>query len=377
MKRFLLFFFITGCIQAQTVTTFLDDPSADVDDDMEFDASGNLYGSNFAGDTVYKIDTDGNASVFVDGIANPNGIAIDSSGNVFVVEYSAGMIHKYNSSGGLLESYAVGSFPSGLEKSPSSDDLYFTLVSNNSVNILSPDGTITQLFQGAPLDVPVGLAFDDEENLYVGNYIGGQIHRVSLNNAVYLATVPTDGGGGSPFLAFIGYANSKLYGTIYGAHKIYEIGITTNDDVTLFAGSSQGSDDGPIANATFDNPGGIAFNPTENALYISEFSGDGNIRKIEDMPLSVAEQSVAVKIDLSPNPAEEFVTIKVDPSLGLEIERVALYDSTGSILKTVYRMAQGPRFQLWVDVREIPAGFYLLEVLNSNSETVSVSFIKK
>ena len=375
MIRFLFFLFLSIGVglHAQTVSTFLSDPAADVDDDMEFDSSGNLYGSNFAEDTVYKIDPSGVATVFVDGLANPNGIAIDSGGNVFVVEYSAGMIHKYSSGGALLDSYSVGSFPSGLEKSPNSDDMYFTLVSNNSVNILSTDGTISEVFQGAPLDVPVGLAFDDDENLYVGNFVGGDIHRVSLNNAVFLATVPTDGGGSSPFLAFIAYGNGKIWGTIYGSHKIYKVGIETNDDVSLFAGSAQGSDDGPIASATFDNPGGIVFNSTQNAMYISEFSGVGNIRRIDDIPLGVDDLNFNLDFVISPNPSANFISVHISSNSELEITQLDIYDVNGALVETTN--PSGTTTRLRID--NLSSGMYFLKATTSDGSSGYRSFIRK
>jgi len=375
MIRFLFFLFLcigTG-LQAQTVSTFLSDGAADVDDDMEFDSSGNLYGSNFAGDTVYKIDPSGVATVFVDGLANPNGIAVDSAGNVFVVEYSAGTIHKYSSAGALIQSYPVGDFPSGLEKSPSSDDMYFTLTSNSSVNILSPDGTITEVFQGAPLDIPVGLAFDEDENLYVGNYIGGDIHKVTLGNAVFLANVPTDGGGSSPFLAFIAYGNGKLWGTIYGSHKIYQIGIETNDDVSLFAGSAQGSDDGPIADATFNNPGGIVFNASQNAMYISEFSGAGNIRRIDDMPLGIEDLNLKVNFTISPNPATETISVRIPSSSGLEITQLGVYSLNGSLIESKDTKDSLASLR----VANLPSGMYFLKVTASDGSSGYRSFIRK
>lgn len=375
MIRFLFFILLSigTSLQAQTVSTFLSDAGADVDDDMEFDSSGNLYGSNFAGDSVYKIDPSGVATVFVDGLANPNGISIDSSGNVFVAEFSAGMIHKYSSAGALIQSYAVGDNPSGIEKSPSSDDMYFTLTSNNSVNILSPDGTITEVFQGAPLDVPVGLAFDDDENLYVGNYIGGDIHKVTLGNAVYLANVPTDGGGSSPFLAFIAYGNGKLWGTIYGSHKIYKVGIETNDDVSLFAGSAQGSDDGPIADATFNNPGGIVFNASQNAMYISEFSGAGNIRRIDDMPLGIDDLNLNVNFTVSPNPSTDMISVQLPSNAGLEITQLSVYNLNGALIE-VKNINDAPAR---LKVTDLPSGMYFLKVTTSDGSSGYRSFIRK
>ncbi len=56
---------------------------------MVFDTDGNLYGSNFEANSFHKITPDGTATEFVTGLQNPNELAFDEDGNLFVAEYSA------------------------------------------------------------------------------------------------------------------------------------------------------------------------------------------------------------------------------------------------------------------------------------------------
>jgi DNA-binding beta-propeller fold protein YncE len=114
-------------------------------DSLAFDSLGNLYTANlktdFTGDTVTKIDTLGNTSVFASGINTPNGLAFDSLGNLFVSNLQGDSITKITSSG-------VSSLWA------------------SSVSLL---------------DGPAALAFDSESNLYVANFAGGNITKISAD----------------------------------------------------------------------------------------------------------------------------------------------------------------------------------------------------
>jgi len=285
MKNIFIFLFLTfsiiGQSQAQVVTTVLNSGTADVDDALALDSQGNLYGSNWVGDSVYKITPTGDVSVFASGFNHPNGLAFDSDDNLFIVDYGAGTIYKYDINGNQLDSFYVGGYPSGLIKDHASDTMIYTNVVDSSVNKLLSDGTIIVLHQGAPLRVPVGLAFDRSGKLYVGNYVGREIYQLpGIGKAPkYVATVP-DSGTNFPYLAFIAYANGRLFGTVYGEHKIYKIHPNKIDHVEVYAGSSYGNADGDISGATFAYPAGMVANRQGSLLYVSEFSGLGNIRKI-------------------------------------------------------------------------------------------------
>ncbi|WP_128755180.1 T9SS type A sorting domain-containing protein [Aquimarina sediminis] len=358
---FFLFMLLSIVGYSQTVTTILDSPTEDIDDALALDSQGNLYGSNFAGDTVYKITPSGEVSAFVTGLSNPNGLAFDSEDNLFVVEYTGAAIRKYDKDGTLLNTFSVGDFPSGIIKAFRSDNMIFTHADfsdpeNNSVNELLPDGTTRELYQGAPLNVPVGLTFDHRGVLYVGNYLDRKIYSLTPNQSElkYIATVP-DSGTNAPFLAFIAYARGALYGTVYGEHKIYKIHPRITDRVEIFAGSSAGSMDGDISEATFSYPSGIIANRNASALYISEFSGLGNVRKIS---LRRKKCNLAIKLKAYPNPASELVNIAVELSeeSNFNIKIESLFG--GNVVFESQEAYNGEDFLKTVSVENWSPGFY-------------------
>jgi DNA-binding beta-propeller fold protein YncE len=68
--------------------------------------------------------------------------------------------------------------------------MIFTNVTDNSINKLTEDGTITKLYKGFPLDAPVGLAFDDEGVLYVSNYEEKKVFALINQELKYITTLP-------------------------------------------------------------------------------------------------------------------------------------------------------------------------------------------
>ena len=307
---------LLGYGQTASVITILNDPTADVDDALALDSQGNLYGSNFAGDTVYKITPSGDVSPFVSGLSNPNGLAFDSNDNLYVVEYSGGAIHKYDIDGNLLQTFPVGGFPSGLVSAYHSDSVIFTTadfgdVGNNGVFELKPDGTVTTLYQGAPLSLPVGLTYGPSGVLYIGDYLTREIYRIPKKGGLeYVATVPAPANF-VPFLAFITYSQGFLYGTVYGENKIYKINPRKTDDVEIYSGSTFGNMDGDISEATYAFPAGILANQSGNTLYISEFSGIGNIRKIT-RGNGNGKMASTGSVVVFPNPATNSIQIKMN-----------------------------------------------------------------
>lgn len=311
----LLVAFITLGAHSQTVTTFLNSNNADVDDAMALDSHGNLYGSSFYGGSVTKIAPDGTVSNFVSGLAWANGLAVDSEDNIYVCEYLNESINKYDNDGNLIIKMPLGSgYPSGLIKAYKSDNMIYTDVGDNSVKELAQDGSITVLYHGGPLNVPVGLAYGPGGDLYIGNYIGREIYRLPYGGSEleYVATVPAVNNIW-PYLSFIAYAQGFLYGTVYGEHKVFQIDPRNIDDVEIYSGSIEGDLDGDITEATYSYPSGIISNKSGNTLYISEFSGLGNIRKITNGNGQRSQKTSAFEVHSYPNPASDVLNIMSNP----------------------------------------------------------------
>ncbi|TYA59298.1 T9SS type A sorting domain-containing protein [Formosa maritima] len=314
MKNFYMLLLVIFTISAnsQTVTTYLDSPDAIVDDALALDSQGNLYGSTFYGGVVYKITPDGNSTPFVTGLVYANGLAVDSEDNVFVAAYGEGSINKYDSDGNLLQVFPVQGYPSGLIKAYKSDNMIYTEVVTHSVIELSvTDGSVRVLYEGAPLNTPVGLAYGPNGDLYIGNYLGRAIYRLTakVGELEYVATVPAPNNY-VPYLSFIAYAQGFLYGTVYGEHKIYKIDPRRVDDVEIYSGSTFGYMDGNITEATFAFPSGIISNSSGNTLYVSEYDGLGHVRKITNgngLTSRVVENTVDIRT--FPNPASDYINI--------------------------------------------------------------------
>jgi DNA-binding beta-propeller fold protein YncE len=166
-------------------------------DSLAFDSLGNLYTANLktdlSGDTITKMDSLGNTSVFAGGINTPNGLAFDTAGNLFV---------------------------SNLQGS--------------SITRIDPLGAIS-LWASSPslLNGPAAMAFDSMGDLYVANFQGGNITRISAdgstlsnfatigNTPIGLAfdTVPEPGTLTLVGIAVIGGGMIWLAGTISRARR--------------------------------------------------------------------------------------------------------------------------------------------------------------
>ncbi|WP_456461979.1 T9SS type A sorting domain-containing protein [Reichenbachiella sp.] len=353
-----------------TVSTFLNSPDADVDDALAFDSEGNLYGSNFAGNSVYKITPSGEVSTFVTGLSNPNGLAFDSRDNLYVAEYSGSAIHKYDIDGNLLQTYPIDGFPSGMISAYHSDNVIFTTAdfndeANNMIAELSPDGNINVLHQGAPINLGVGLAYGPGGTLYIGDYLDREIYRLTRNGDLeYVATVPAPDNF-VPYLAFIAYAQGYLYGTVYGENKIYRINPRKVDDVEIFAGSTYGDTDGPLSEATFGFPAGIIANRSGNTLYVSEFSGVGNIRKIKrggGRPCYTR-----IKLNAYPNPASGQLNIRVESS-DADVQLI-IYDKMGQkVYEETYETSDNLLISN-IDLTGWDSGLYELKVTSGDNQT--------
>ena len=178
-------------------------------------------------------------------------------------------------------------------------------------------------------------------------------------------------------LAFIAYGQGSLWGTVFfNGNRIYKINPNEINDVVLFAGSTQGNIDGDISVATFDSPSGIVYNDVENALYISEYSADGNIRKIEGIPLSVEDFSSNIQLTLYPNPAMSFLELEGTLVDALGETKISIYDLSGRLINTQSQELNERGFHITVDISTLMGGVYLLELQSNNGVFIAKRFIK-
>jgi len=234
------------------------------------DTAGNVYVGDTSGDTIRKITPGGAVSTLaglptVTGSADgtgagarfngPEGVAVDTAGNVYVADLSNATIRKITPSGGV------------------------TTLAGLAGTIGTADGTGT----GARFDGPAGVAVDGSGNVYVADTYSDTIRKVTPAGAVTtIAGLPGVPGtlngtaGGARFNQPSGIASDaagNLYVADTGSDTIRKI--TPGGVVTTVAGAAgvQGSADGTGAAARFYLPVGIAVDANAN-LYVADTYND-------------------------------------------------------------------------------------------------------
>ncbi|MEW9123664.1 MAG: NHL repeat-containing protein [Thermotaleaceae bacterium] len=144
------------------------------------DNDGNLYVTNWSGSTVTKVDTEGNYSVFADGMGSPAGLDFDKDGNLYISDYSKDVIYKVTPDGEKII-FAQGLYtPTGITFNQAGE----LLVANRGSNeIVKVDGEGNSEVIVGEMRTPVGVVEDLDGNLYVTNYGGGIIKVTADGNA--------------------------------------------------------------------------------------------------------------------------------------------------------------------------------------------------
>lgn len=382
----LLFLHFTTYSQIQ-VNTFVG-PNSGVDDALIFDKSGNLYGSHFGnpasgGGIVYKIDTNGVKSVFASGFSACNGLAFDKSGSLYVVEFatnaSNNRIYKLDSLGNKTPYGPKIPGASGIIFDPESDTLYvsqYAGAQNNRISKLGPDGELRLFCNAAGLNGPVGMAFDNENNLYVANFNNGNIYRVESdgNSITRIASLPYATGWG---IGFITYASGNLYATGIGVHKVFRISLS--GEISVIAGSGAvGTLDGEGQFAKFNRPNGITTNHSQDKLYISEYAS-ATIREITGIQLvssteNTEEHFSISEISVFPNPASQQASIEyqlLEPGL----INISLYDLSGVLIENLLyeNQAAGSKV-IHLNTGKLLSGLYICR-LSASDHSQDVMFM--
>jgi mucin-19 len=243
--------------------------------------------------------------------SSPRGIAIDSSGVIYVGDTANARIRKVTQDGvvstfaGNLSGYVDASGENARFRDPwgvavdSSGNVYVGDQANHRIRMITPDAVVTTIAgngtttftdgtgTSATFNQPHGVAVDSVGNLYVADYTNHRIRKIAPG-----AIVTTIGGNGTgAYVDGIGTnssfrnpsgiivdASGNIYVADYGNHRIRKI--TPTGVVSSPYGSSQlgYSDSASRAIARFNDPYGLAADSSGN-IYVAD-SGNYRIRKI-------------------------------------------------------------------------------------------------
>jgi len=248
----------------------------------------------------------------------PRGVAVSSAGTVYVADYNnctiraitpGGVTTTFAGAVAASQANACGSvngtgpeakfmFPSGVAVD-SSGNVFVADTTNNVIRRITPAG-VTTTFAGtfgtqgsddgtgaaARFNVPQGLAINAQNTLYVAD-TGNHVIRAITSAGVVTTLAGTAGltgstegtGGAARFLSPTGVAVDAA-GTVYvadsGNHRIRKV--TSAGVVTLLSGSSSGLTDSAGTTARFNSPQGVAVTAA-GEVYVAD-TGNSAIRRV-------------------------------------------------------------------------------------------------
>ncbi len=357
---------------AQQVTTLSSDSG--IDDAMVLKDDGFLYGAQYTGSAVFRLSPDDwSSEEFASGFNSPNGMAFTSDGSLFMADQEGNRIYRILEDG--TSEVFINNFysPSGMIKEPDSDTLVVTSYYGNRIVKIAPDGAVLTITTNDLLNGPVGLCYDDDGQLYVGNFNNRRIIKIHDDGQQELLVQPSGGG----WLGFITYAKGYIYGTLFSQHKIFRTDLLGND--TIFLGSGPGIMDGGPGEATFNGPNGIIASGSQDTLFVSDHHTRALriITQLDEITTNSQAPVADIQWQVSPNPTIDQIRIEFQLEQSTSID-LQLIDGSGKLVQTITtpKIFSAGSHIIPVAVDHLSQGLYFVRIRAEERAVFNRAFIK-
>jgi len=284
----------------------------------------------------------------------PYGVAVDSSGNVYVADTYNYEIRKISTVGVVTTIMSQATYTAVWAWSitvDSSGNVYVPDSQTNKIFKINTSGQISTLAGSgargsangaaalASFDGPTGIAVDVLGNVYVSDTNNRLIRKIDTSGIVStFAGTGIQGNANGPasaatFISPSGLvfdSDGNLYVIDHNAGQIRKI--NTSGIVSTFAGTGQGSADGTGALASFNWPDGIAIDSSNN-IYVAD-SGNNKIRKIS--PVGLVSTFAGTGIQGVHNDQNSYATFNLPSGVAVDSNgNVYVADTSNNLIRKI------------------------------------------
>lgn len=307
------------------------------------DPNGNVYVVDSGNNRIQKFDRLGNFILsWQAALFGPVGIATDLAGNVYVADFGNDQIQKFSSAGAFQTSWGSSGTGDGQFNGPSgiavdaAGNIYVADQFNNRIQKFNSSGVfVTKWGSGGSgngqFNTPVFVAVDPAGDVFVVDNGNSRVQKFT-NTGTWLTKWGTFGGGAGEFSSPMGIASDAV-GSIYVADGNNRIQKFTGTGTFVFQWGAIGSGNGQLA-----QPVGLAVDAEAN-LYVAEV-GNQRVQKFTGagVPLSEPVPTFLLKWGSPGSGNGQFnlpFGITVDPSGSVYVtdinnHRIEKFTSTGA-----------------------------------------------